>query len=316
MLLLVYTLLLRGIFLWHPAWIPVEGGVLAPYINNWINNYQVSFLALQLVDILLLYLQALLLNYILTSNNIVDRYTYVPALMYITVASLFGEWIATNVETIAQLFLLLSMLGLFTLTGKELSRENIFYTSLCLSIGSFFYFPLSFFLLIIVAGLLIRSYSLLDFMLLVTGFVLPYYFLGIGMYYTGNYGHYLHSLQQLVSFQPVFAMDFSYVKLGVLIYVALLIFYGYFLLAGDREFKIVKQRTLVFLVMGFFVVVVLASPFITGSKLQYLQLITMPAAIFLSKIFNRERLGIIRNLLFYLLVGTAIFFSLYYQHIV
>jgi hypothetical protein len=237
-------------------------------------------------------------------------------MVYITLSSLFGEWIATNVETVGQLFLLLSMLGLFTLTGKELSRENIFYTSLCLSIGSFFYFPLSFFLLIIIAGLLIRSYSLLDFMLLLVGFVLPYYFLGIGMYYSGEYPHYLHSLQELVKLQPVFEMDIPYVKLGVLVYVALLIFYGYYLLASDREFKIVKQRTLVFLVLGFFVVCVLASPFIAGSKLQYMQLITMPATIFLSKIFNRDRLGIVRNLLFYVLLGTALFFELYYQHIV
>jgi hypothetical protein len=332
-LLLLYTVLLRGAFLYHPAWVAPEKDMFpGENIFSWISGQHIPLLYLVIADIVLVYAEAILLNLTLTAYNIFERNSYVPALMFITISSLFGEWMAADFQTIGQFFVLLSMLNLFSLSGKELSRENVFYTSLYLSIGSFFYFPVSVFLIIIFAGLLIRSYALLDFLLLIAGFVLPYYFTGIVMYYTGELPQYLHSLQKLIQVRPFEQLHVSAAQFGLLLYVLLLIFFGYILFRQDREFKIIKQRRLVYLMLGYAIITVLTAPAITGNRLIfmesldksvvtsnsliYLQMLAMPAAIFTSKVFNRDRLRFYHHILFLLLLAGVVFFNLYFLNII
>jgi hypothetical protein len=316
LLLLVYAFLLRGLFLWHPVFEkPPEGAFLSPYIADWIKANGISSYSLQLIDILLIYIEAIILNFILTSNNIFTRSSFVPAMIFITLSSLFGEWIDGSVQTVAQFFLIISLFNLFRITGKEPSREGVFYTSLFLSIGSLFYFPLALFLLVIIVGLFLKSFSIADLLLILIGFILPYYFIGIGIYYSGNIGNYIHFLEQLFYIRPIPNIDISLTQELMLIYLLILVAYGYLLLQRDREFKIVKHRRLVFIVLGYFILSSLAGPFIAGSKLLYLQLIVLPGSIFVSKIFNSGRLVVWHHILFLILFFGLWAFELDYLNI-
>ena len=312
-LLLVYTFILRGIFLWHPAFEkPEEGAFLSPYIINWIHQNHISLFALQFTDILLIYIEAIILNFILTANKIFVTNSFVPAMIFITLSSLFGEWIVAGTQTVAQLFLIISIMSLFRITGVESGRENTFYTSLFLSIGSLFYFPIAFFLPVIIIGILLRSLAFADFVLIITAFLLPYYFIGIGLYYSGHIEDYLYFLQSHFYINPSPVIDISIPQEIMLLYFLALVIWGYMLLRGDREFKIVKHRRLVLIVLGYFALSVLSGPFITGSKLVYLQCAVLPGFIFVSKIFSAEKLRFYHHLLFLLFFFGAILFQLDY----
>jgi hypothetical protein len=271
---------------------------------------------LQFTDILLIYAEAILLNFILTANSIFVRSSFIPAMVFITLSSLFGEWIEGSAQTIAQLFLLFSMMNLFRITGKEPSRDSIFYTSLFLSIGSLFYFPVALFLLVIITGLLLRSFSFADFILIIIGFIMPYYIIGLGIYYNGNLQNYLYFLQVHFYVNPKLGLDISIMQKIMLLYLLLLVVYVYMALQRDREFKIEKHRRLVLIVLGYFVISAVAGPFISGSKLLYLQLIVLPATIFVSKIFNENRLRYYHHLFFLVLLLGAVAFELDYLNIV
>jgi hypothetical protein len=316
LLLLVYTFLLRGLFLWHPVFeAPPGGAFLSPFIVDWIKANNISTFALQLADILLIYFEAVILNFILTANNIFVRSSFIPAMVFITLSSVFGEWIKGSAQTIAQLFLMISLLNLFSITGKEPSREGVFYTSLFLSIGSLFYFPVALFLLVIIVGLFMRSFSLADLLLVLIGFAIPYYFIGLAIYYTGNINDYLHFLEAHFYINAIPAIDMSITQELMLIYLLALVIIGYMMLQRDREFKIVKHRRLVFIVLGYFVLSALAGPFIAGSKVLYLQLIVLPASIFVSKIFNSSRLRIWQHVLFLVLFISLWAFQLDFLNI-
>jgi len=102
----------------------------------------------------------------------------------------------------------------------------------------------------------------------------------------------------------------------MLVYFFILVVSGYFLLQRDREFKIIKHRRLVLIVSGYFILSALAGPFITGSKLLYLQCAALPGAIFITKIFSAERLRFYHHILFLILFLGAILFQLDYLGIV
>lgn len=317
LLLLIYTLVLRGLFLWHPVFEkPDESAFLSPYIIRWIQENNISSLSLQIVDILLIYIEAIILNFILTANKIFTSKSFVPAMIFITLSSLFGEWIESSTQTIAQLFLLISMMNLFSITGKETGREGIFFTSVFLSIGSLFYFPVALFLPVIMIGVLFRSLSFADFILILIGFLLPYYFIGIGLYYKDSLDTYLYFLRSHFYINPVPGIDISIPQELMLVYFFALVIWGYMLLQGDREFKIVKHRRLVLIVLGYFILSALAGPFITGSKLLYIQCAVLPGSIFVSKIFTIEKLRFYHHILFLLLFLGAILFELDYLNIV
>ena len=317
LLTLIYTLVLRGLFLWHPVFErPDDSAFLSPYIANWVHYYHISAFTLQLVDILLIYVEAIMFNFVLTNNKIFAFNSFVPALVFITISSLFGEWIEASVQTLAQLFLLISMMNLFSIYDKEYSRQNIFYTSMFLSIGSLFYFPVALFLPVIMAGVLFRSLSFADFVLILIGFVLPYYFIGVGLYYQGSLDGYMYFMQSHLYINASPNVDISIPQELMLVYFFILVVSGYFLLQRDREFKIIKHRRLVLIVSGYFILSALAGPFITGSKLLYLQCAALPGAIFITKIFSAERLRFYHHILFLILFLGAILFQLDYLGIV
>ncbi|RYD72844.1 MAG: hypothetical protein EOP53_21215 [Sphingobacteriales bacterium] len=315
-LLLLYAFGLRAGLLLFPHFIvPGADSFIGPFAVNEIKLNQIPEFYLQIADVVLIYLQAIFLNLTLTSNNVFER-TYIPAFIFITLAGLFGAWQAADLQTVAQLFLLVSIFNLFQLTGKEISRENIFYTSLFLSIGSLFYFPVTLFLLIILVVLVVRLYNFFEVLLLLVGFVLPYYFIGIGFYYQDALPQYFRFLQHVVLFNPNLSPDMAYVELGMMVYLLLLIFWGYFYIRADSNFKIVKQRRLVFILLGYTALTILVAPFVSSNKLIYLQMICVPATVFISKIFDRDKVGILNQVLFYLLFFGAVFFELYYLRIV
>ncbi|MGZ5244889.1 MAG: hypothetical protein ACXWEY_15575 [Bacteroidia bacterium] len=317
LLLLLYAAVLRaGLIMFPNIVVPGSDSFLGPFVIDLININKIPTLYLQIADVLLIYLQAIFLNLTLSTNNVFERNTYIPAFVFITLTGLFGAWQAVDLQTIAQLFLLISIYNLFMLTGKEISRQHIFYTSLFLSIGSLFYFPVSLFLLIILVVLVVRSYSFFEVLLLLVAFTLPYYFIGIGFYYQDALPQYFRFLENVVLFNPNLSPDMDYIELGMIIYLLLLIIIGYFYIRLDSNFKIVKQRRLVFILLGYTALTILVAPFVSSNKLIYLQMLCVPATIFISKIFDRDRLGWLNQVLFYLLLFGAIFFELYYLRIV
>jgi hypothetical protein len=156
----------------------------------------------------------------------------------------------------------------------------------------------------------------LELLLLLVGFVLPYYFIGIGFYYYDSLPQYFRFLQHVILFNPNLSPDMSYVEMGMMVYLLLLIIWGYFYIRADSNFKIVKQRRLVFILLGYTALTILVAPFVSSNKLIYLQMLCVPATVFISKIFDRERLGWLNQVLFYLLLFGAVFFELYYLRIV
>jgi hypothetical protein len=288
---------------------------MGPLIQQAIKNYNIPLIVLQAADVALIYLQALLLNFTFTYNGVFDRKTFVPALIFITLSSLLGPWVGADLQTIAQLFLLISFFSLFTLTGQEISRENIFYTALFLSLGSLFYFPVAFFLILLIPVFFIRGYGILDVLLLLIGFVLPYYFIGVGYYYYDRLPEYMNFIQQIVRIEPLTWPDMNYGEMGFVAYTVLLAIAGYAAMRADREFLVVKQRRLGFTLLAYLGLVILAAPFVNGSKLIYFQMLVLPCTVFIAKLFDRRRLGVVQYLAFAVLVLGALFMQLYYMGI-
>ena len=308
-LLLLYTIVLHTGFLVFSvkASAPVDYSFAGMYFAEWLVRPHITFW-MQAVDMIILFGEALFFNFIFTSNRLFSRSTHIPAFIFITLSACFGDWMVFSVETVARLFLLLSLYNLFALYEHDLSRENIFYTSLYLSIGCLFYFPVIVFLPIILGGLFIRSYSIRDFMLILIGFLFPFYVMGIGFYYKDKLTDYLLHLQKI--FTPkTLLFDLSVAEISFLAFILFLSAYGYVLLRGDSEYNVIKKGRLFNLILIFLLIVILAAPFILNHQMSYLRLLIIPVSVFAARIFDRESLNYFQIGLFCLLIGGIILFQ-------
>ncbi len=306
---MLYTILLHLGFLivGIKASAPVDYSFAGLYFAEWLVRPHITFW-MQFIDILTLFWEAIFFNYIFTSNRLFSRSTHIPAFIFITLSSCFGDWMVFNVEMVARLFLLLSLYNLFALFEKDLSRENIFYTSLYLSIGCLFYFPIIVFLPIILGGLFFRSYSLRDFLLILIGFLFPFYVMGIGFYFKNMLKDYLFHLAKI--FTPkTLLFDLSIAEMSFLIFILFLAIYGYILLRADSEYNVIKKGRLFNLVLIYLLIVIAGAPFILNHQLSYLRLLILPVSVFASRIFDRDNLNYFQIALFCVLAAGILFFQ-------
>lgn len=121
--------------------------------------------------------QALLLNWISTKHSLFPRYSYLPAYMFVVLSALLKEWNIWSVYIILNwllLILLNSILKLYLAREAKTLAFNVGFVSACTAI---LLMPASVVVLLALAGLaILRPFKLAEWVSLLVGFLLPYYF--------------------------------------------------------------------------------------------------------------------------------------------
>jgi len=138
------------------------------------NAFICSFLSF-----ILLYMQALMVNYLVNEYRMMPKPTYLPAMAYLLITSLLPEWTYLSSPLVATTFILWAFIKLFGLYNQQSAGGVIYNVGLLLGISSYFYFPSASFLICILLGLFIlKPFRLNEIVLFVMGCLTPYYFIG------------------------------------------------------------------------------------------------------------------------------------------
>ena len=137
----------------------------------------------------LLYVQALMINYLVNEYRMTTRQTYLPGMAYLLITSLLPEWscaVGSPWFPIYLSFLFLSTL--FRLYNQCAVNSKIFNIGLLAGLTSFIFFPSLIFALAIILGLMIlRAFRLNEFFLLLMGAATPYYFYAAYLFLTDQF---------------------------------------------------------------------------------------------------------------------------------
>ncbi len=137
---------------------------LTPF-NYWLNFSMV---------LVLLSLNAVLINFTFNSHEFFERNTYLPSLLYVLLVGFFPLSIYVNGELFAQTFAILAINQVFNIRQSEDARKWIFNTSFFLGIAFIFNPVYSAFLIVAYAILFtIRPFVTREFILGLIGFVIP-----------------------------------------------------------------------------------------------------------------------------------------------
>lgn len=189
LILFVYTFFMRmAIFADLPPALNVE--FLEPYAKFFINlplGNGFTALGNVIFAAILTFTQAILFNRIINNHGLLAKPSYLPALMYITSASLFMPFLVLSPTLICN-FLLIWMMDKFLKIGKSPSAIMIMFDiGMIIAIGTLIYFPYIVMLLMLWLSLLLyRSFDWREWISGLVGFIIIFFFLAVFYYWNDH----------------------------------------------------------------------------------------------------------------------------------
>lgn len=145
-------------------------------------------IGVSVVAFLLIYGQALMVNYLINEYRMTSRQTFLPAMAYMLLTSLWPDWSFMSSALLANTFVILFFLTLFRLYNTNTANSKIFNIGLLAGIASFIFFPSALFGISVILGLMIlRPFRLNEVFLFLMGFTTPYYFYGVYLFLTNSF---------------------------------------------------------------------------------------------------------------------------------
>jgi hypothetical protein len=263
----------------------------------------------KLLAFLLIIGEALLLNFIINQNEVLSKKTFLPAIFYITFASIIPQFHTVSPILFAQLFLLIGIQRIIGSYRKDKALGAMFDFGLCFSIATLFYFPAFLFLLLLPIGLfLFRPFVWREWITGFAGILLPYLFLIAYLFWNNS----LSTFFKQEMFEPkTFRLDiYDYTSSNLILIVIIIFLFVFslysFLNSGSRISQRSKKST-AFLVW-MFLLSIASLFFLNNSQLSSYNLLLglIPVSLIFSSYFAHSQKMLWLELIFIVLIGSMI----------
>jgi len=220
-------------------------------------------LTCSLLAFFLLYVQALMLNYLVNEYRLMNKQNYLPAMAYMMITSFLPEWTYWSAPLLANTFVIGMFIALFRIYNVVNARPQVYNIGLLAGISSYIYFPSAAFIICILLGLMIlRPFRLNEIALFLLGCLTPYYFHLVYLYLGGRLS--------IANFFPHISLRVPLLKSSIMLAVGTLLLAipflvgGYFVQVHLRKMLIQVRKNwsvvLLYLLLAFFI------PFINSDQ--------------------------------------------------
>lgn len=275
---------------------------LLQYINSLSSNNAVIC---ALLSFLLLYIQALMVNYLVHEYRLLQKQTFLPAMAYLLLTSLLPEWNYLSSPLITTTFIIWILIKLFSLYNTASAKGSIYNIGLLVGISSYFYFPSASFLLCAMLGLIIlKPFRLNEVVLILMGCLTPYYFIGAWLFLKGQLS--FNSFFPHISVRVPEVKSTLWLAITILLLTIPFLTGGFFVQTHLHKMLIQVRKCwsilLLFLLLAFFV------PFVnSNSSFSNWILLAVPFASFHASTYYFAAKRWLPNALFYLTVGYVLY---------
>ena len=256
----------------------------------------------------LVFIQALLLNYIVNFYNLLSKPSFLPALMYITVSSLFTPFLTLSPPLICNFLVIWMLYKLLAFYKSGDVKATPYDLGMIVALGSIFYLPFIYFFLVIWVGLLgFRQFDWRDWIAALMGNVTIFVFLAVSYYLTDHIHDFLKIWDPLGTRFPA-KFNFKYYKYILLIPVVLILVLSFLRLRGNffKSYILVRKT---FQLLFFALIIASAAFYVKPDfRLNHFLLCAVPAAVFFSYYFlYAAKRWFFETLYFLLFIGIIYF---------
>lgn len=286
-LLIFYAALIRSVvFILHPIeTIPDNGGVLSQLLyqftqtNGWIPD---------LLSLGIIFINALIINYLVAQNFLAQEINLFPGLFYIIVASCVPDFLGLSALHLANTFLIIGCFSIFEIYNKPSPAKYIFNAGLLIGVSTLFNLSYGvFFVWVLIAINTLQTLKLKNFFMAFSGFALPWIYTFLYYYWNGILGVLVENhLQNQLHF---FAFDtgktfFDFIPMIILVLLLIVVLTGYNNHLLKKKFEIKKKISLIYWMIFFGLLFLMTG---TAPLPEQLIVFTVPVGILLSLSFTK-----------------------------
>jgi hypothetical protein len=307
-ILLIFGLLIKMPLFLYPKAImaaPQDGKLYQAFLSLFNSSDKSNDLYLSVVAFFLLYIQGLLINYLVNEQRMTNRQTFLPAMSYLLITSLIPQWNYLFSALVATTITIWIFIKVFKLYNAGNASGAIFNIGLLLGINSFFFFPSLAFILPVLLGLMIlRPFKFNEFVLLLLGITTPYYFYIVYLFLTDKLV--LSNIFPQFSIQLPLMHNELWVAIAMIFLGTPFLIGGYYIQSNLRRMLIQARKNWSILLLYLFISLLI--PFINSyGSLNKWVVVAAPFAAFHTCAYLYPRRQAIPLLLFFLAVGFVLF---------
>jgi len=303
-ILLIFGLLLKLPLFLFPRNVKATAGDGALY-RLLVENLPPEGWLFSFLAFVLLYVQALMVNYLVNEYRMISRQNYLPGMAYMLLTSFMPEWSYFSAPLLAATLVIWSFIKLFRLYNLPNAKPQVFNVGLITGISSYIYFPAAAFAVCILLGLMIlKPFRLNEVILFLLGCLTPYYFHAVYLFLTNNLS--------LARFLPQVTLEVPRIRSNIPLAVSTLLLAIPFLMGGYaiqvhlRKMLIQVRKNwsivVLYLLLAFFV------PFINSQQSFHTWvLVVAPFALFHACAYFYQRRGWVAMALFVLTTGYVLY---------
>ena len=272
-------------------------------------QYQISPFSNIILAGILIFIQALLLNYLINHYNLLGKPTFLPALMFITVSGLFTPFLVLSPPLVCNFLLIWMLFKLFSFYKSHDAGSTAFDLGMIVAVGSLIYLPFIYlFLVIWIALVIFRPFNWREWVAGIIGYVTIFFFLAV-YYYLNNSLEQFYSLWLPLAAKFPDSIDINYYNYLVLIPVIVILVLCFFTIRQNFFRSYVQIRKSFQLLFVVFIIAGLSFYINAPFQLNHFLLCAVPAAVFLSYYFLYATRKWFYELLFGLLLISIVYFQ-------
>jgi len=279
-------------------------GLLAYLLLHFIQP--LPSMALIVLFQLIILSQAIRLNILLSKFKMFQQISYLPAFTYIILTGLFPYWDVISSGLVANSLVIWILVKLLRLYDQNQPKTLEFNIGLIVGISILLYEPIAILIpVVLFALIIIRPFKISEWMVLIMGILLPFYFIFTYVFLSGNLSDYRQFLPRLDWKNPL-------VKPELNVILALLVI-GLQLIAGifywqQEQVRFIIQVRKYWGVLLLVLILTLFQPIIFSAQALYASAIVIaPLACFISFSYASPKRLIVPNLLFWLAMAVIVY---------
>ncbi|MCA6448745.1 MAG: hypothetical protein IM584_07050 [Chitinophagaceae bacterium] len=275
-------------------------GVFSILLRNYVVGLPTTVLFL-LYHIIVL-TQAIRLNIVLNDLRMFQHNTYTTAMAYVLLTGLFTQWCSITPALLANFLLIWLFIKLCRLYNHPSPKTLLFNTGLIVGLSVLCYHPTAILVLVVLFALaVVRPFKLAEWLTLLMGALLPYYFLGAILFLKDQFGSFSQYLPYLKLNLPLQEMGIPLMVSLSLLFLFLVTGLYYWQASSNRMVIQVRKNWGVMAVMLF---ILLPIPFLFHKAgLESGLMLLVPLGAFAGNGFSYPRSLILPNILFWLTAG-------------
>jgi hypothetical protein len=279
-------------------------GVFSSGLQHYVAGLPPTVLFLLYQFIVLL--QAIRLNMVLGEMRMYPQITYTTAMAYILLSGILPEWCGISPALCANFLLIWIFIKLSRLYNHPSPKTLLFNTGLIVGLSVLCYHPTAILIgVVLFALIVVRPFRLAEWVILLMGILLPYYFL-FGILFLQD------KTSRFMSFVPSLRLDLPVAAWSVPLIIQLAVLLS-MIIAGLIYWQLTHTRMVIQIrknwgVMMVMLLILLPIPFLfrdAGLESAFMSIV--PLAAFSSSAFSTPRRLLLPNILFWLAIAVLIY---------